>query len=214
MSTIANVEFDPGVFLLGAIFERFPDAVIELERLVPTGDALVPYFWVRGISEEDAETLDRCLPDEAVGRRVDSVGDEHLVRVAWDPVTRQGILQGVIESGLALVSAVGTTDGWRFELRGDEHESIARFQSHCQDHDIPLRLTGVHALAPIRDGDYGLTDKQREALVLAHQRGYYDSPRESNLEEVAAELGISRQALASRLRRGTRRLLETTVDIE
>jgi predicted DNA binding protein len=214
MSTIADVEFDPGVFLLGAILERFPDATIELERIVPTGETVIPYFWVRGLSEAEAGTLDRDLSDEAVVERIDSVDDEHLVRATWDPVVHRGILQGIIESGLTLVSAVGTADGWRFELRGDEHESVARFQSYCREHDIPLRLTGIHALTPVRDGDYGLTDKQREALVLAHERGYYDSPRGADLEGIAAELGISRQALVSRLRRGTRRLLEATVAVE
>lgn len=214
MSTIADIEFDPGVFLLGAVFERFPDAVIELERIVPTGGAVVPYFWVRGISEAEAGTLGRDLPEEVVIERVDSLLDDHLVRAKWDPVARRGVLHGVIESGLTLVSAVGTAEGWRFGLRGDEHESVARFQSYCREHDIPLRLTGLNTLAPVRDGEYGLTDKQREALVLAHERGYYDSPREADLEAVAAELGISRQALASRLRRGTRRLLETTVAVE
>jgi predicted DNA binding protein len=214
MSTIADVEFDPGVFLLGVIFERFPGATIELERIVPTGEAVIPYFWVRGVSETEAGTLGRNLPDETVVERVDSIDDEHLVRATWDPVVRRGILQGMIESGLTLVSAVGTADGWRFELRGDEHESITRFQAYCREHDIPLRLTGIHTLGPVRGGDYGLTDKQREALVLAHERGFYDSPREADLEEIAAELGISRQALASRLRRGTRRLLEATVATE
>ena len=214
MSTIADVEFDPEVFLLGAVFERFPDAVIELERIVPTGGAVVPYFWVRGISEGEAGTLGRDLPEEVVVEQVDSLADDHLVRAKWDPVSRQGVLHGVIESGLTLVSALGTAEGWRFELRGDEHESVARFQSYCREHGIPLQLTGLHTLATARDGDYDLTDKQREALVLAYERGYYDSPREADRAAVAAELGISRQALASRLRRGTRRLLEATVAVE
>ena len=214
MSTIVDVEFDPEVFLLGALLEGFPDATIELDRLVPTGEAVIPYFWMRGVSEAEAGTLDRSLSGEAIVERVDSVNDEHLLRARWDPTARQGILQGVIESGLTLVSAVGTADGWRFELRGDEHEAVTRFQSYCREHDIPLRLTGIRTLTPIRDGGYGLTDKQREALMLAHARGYYDSPREADLEAVAAELGITRQALASRLRRGTRRLLEATVAVE
>jgi predicted DNA binding protein len=56
-----------------------------------------------------------------------------------------------------------------------------------------------------------LTETQREALVLAHERGYYDSPRETSLEEIADELGITQQSLSSRLRRGYRRLVGETL---
>jgi predicted DNA binding protein len=56
-----------------------------------------------------------------------------------------------------------------------------------------------------------LTDTQREALVLAYERGYFGSPRETSLEEVAAELDITQQSLSSRLRRGHRRLIAATL---
>jgi Predicted DNA binding protein len=56
-----------------------------------------------------------------------------------------------------------------------------------------------------------LTDTQREALVLAYERGYFNSPRESSLEAIGEELGITQQSLSSRLRRGHRRLIENTL---
>jgi len=52
-----------------------------------------------------------------------------------------------------------------------------------------------------------LTDPQREALVLAYERGYFNSPREVTMEELGAELGITQQAVASRLRRGIDQIL-------
>lgn len=44
-----------------------------------------------------------------------------------------------------------------------------------------------------------LTDKQREAAEMAIEMGYYKRPRETSLEEMAADLGISPQALSQRL---------------
>ncbi|SNZ06661.1 hypothetical protein SAMN06269185_1245 [Natronoarchaeum philippinense] len=44
-----------------------------------------------------------------------------------------------------------------------------------------------------------ITDKQREAIRVADRLGYYDTPREADLGEVAAELGISRSAASQRL---------------
>ncbi|MDR5656569.1 helix-turn-helix domain-containing protein [Halodesulfurarchaeum sp. HSR-GB] len=44
-----------------------------------------------------------------------------------------------------------------------------------------------------------LTEKQRSAAKLAIEMGYYQRPRETSLEEMAAELDISQQALSQRL---------------
>lgn len=38
-------------------------------------------------------------------------------------------------------------------------------------------------------------------------RGYFDEPRRATLDDLASELGITRQSLAGRLRRGHRNLL-------
>lgn len=47
-----------------------------------------------------------------------------------------------------------------------------------------------------------LTSKQREAVRLAFERGYFTVPREVSLTELADELEISRQAFTHRLQRG------------
>ncbi|MFB6114249.1 MAG: helix-turn-helix domain-containing protein [Halodesulfurarchaeum sp.] len=56
-----------------------------------------------------------------------------------------------------------------------------------------------------------LTTKQRQALELAIQRGYYGNPRGIELESLADELGISRQALSNRLRSAEGNILEQLV---
>jgi predicted DNA binding protein len=56
-----------------------------------------------------------------------------------------------------------------------------------------------------------LTDTQQEALVLAYERGYFESPRQVTLEELGEELGISQQAVGSRLRGGIKHILGSTL---
>ncbi|AEH36174.1 helix-turn-helix domain-containing protein [Halopiger xanaduensis] len=53
----------------------------------------------------------------------------------------------------------------------------------------------------------GASPAQLEALELAYERGYFDEPRRATLEDLAAGVGITRQSLAGRLRRGHRNLL-------
>lgn len=46
---------------------------------------------------------------------------------------------------------------------------------------------------------YDLTPKQREAATKAVAAGYYQTPRETTIGELAAEIGISKSAMSQRL---------------
>lgn len=56
-----------------------------------------------------------------------------------------------------------------------------------------------------------ITPKQWEALDLAFEQGYYDRPRSVDLEELAAELSISKSAVSQRLRAAEATLIESIV---
>ncbi|MFC7116270.1 helix-turn-helix domain-containing protein [Natronoarchaeum sp. GCM10025703] len=47
--------------------------------------------------------------------------------------------------------------------------------------------------------DSVVTDKQREAIRFAYELGYYETPREADLGDVADELGVSKSAASQRL---------------
>lgn len=101
---------------------------------------------------------------------------------------------------------------WTFDVRGDEQSDIAAFQHRCRELDIPLTLTALHALTPLEtQTEAALTEPQQEALVLAYQRGYFESPREVTMEEIGEQLGISQQVVASRLRRGIKHILGSII---
>ena len=53
----------------------------------------------------------------------------------------------------------------------------------------------------------GLTDKQVEALVLAHLEGYYQWPRSSSASDIAARLGLSSSAFLDHLRHAEAKLI-------
>ena len=52
-----------------------------------------------------------------------------------------------------------------------------------------------------------LTEKQREAIILAFKLGYFDTPRKISSEQLATKLGLANSTLAVHLRRAERRLL-------
>jgi predicted DNA binding protein len=206
MATVMEFSSPAEEFPLGTVFENVPGVTVELERLIPQGTLIIPYFWVRGAAVEDIEAAFETHAGVVNIKLIDSVENEYLLRAEWE-AEYFGILSALVEANVTVLSGVGTVDGWHFEVRGENRETISAFRTSCQDHDIPIEITAVHALLPVQDDGYELTDTQREALVLAYEHGYFNSPRESSLEEIADEIGITQQSLSSRLRRGHRRLI-------
>ena len=211
MATEATFTVPSDQFPLGSVFEQLPDVTIELERMIPARDVVVPYFWVRGTAVDDIEDAFDDHPGVVGIELVDSVADEYLLRVEWT-LEYDGVLSTLTETRLPLVKAIGTNREWTFDVRGDDREDIADFQQRCRELDIPITLTKLHALTPLEtEAEAALTEPQQEALLLAYERGYFNSPRDVTMAELGDELGITQQAVASRLRRGIDRLVGSTL---
>ncbi|MFC7140492.1 helix-turn-helix domain-containing protein [Halosimplex aquaticum] len=198
-------------FPLAAVFSEFPTAEIELDRVVPTDEFIIPYFWVRDAEIENISMEHVTHPGIHDIRVIDNVNGAAFIRIDWD-LAYESVLTAIIETKVNLISALGSETQWSFELRAESRQVLADFQSYCRDHDIPLELTTLHTLSPFESGqEYDLTNAQREAMTIAYALGYYDSPREATRQDVANELSISPQAVGSRLQRGTRRLIASTL---
>ncbi|ELY81487.1 bacterio-opsin activator HTH domain-containing protein [Natrinema pellirubrum DSM 15624] len=211
MATEATFTVPSDQFPLGTVFEQLPNVTVELERIIPARDVVIPYFWVRGTEVDDIEGAFSEHPSVKEIRLVDTVEDEYLLRVEW-ALDYDDVLTILAEAEVPVINATGTNQQWTFEIRGDDRTDIAAFQRRCRELDIPITLTALHALTPVETGtEAALTDTQQEALMLAYERGYFESPREVTLEELGEELGISQQAVGSRLRGGIRHVLGSTL---
>lgn len=207
MVTEATFTVPSDQFPLGTVFNQLPNVTVELERLVPAQDVVIPYFWVRGTEVADIESAFTEHPGVQGIRLVDSVEDEYLLRVEWT-LEYDDVLTVLAETSIPLIEAIGTNKQWTFDVRGDEQRDIVEFQRRCRELDIPITLTSLTALTPVETAiEVILTDTQLEALVLAYDRGYFESPREVTLEALGEELGISQQAVGSRLRGGIKAVL-------
>jgi predicted DNA binding protein len=207
MATEATFIVPADQFPLGTIFKHLPDVTVELERIIPVQDIVIPYFWVYGTQIDHVERVFPDHPGVESIQLVDSVEKQYLLRVEWT-LGYDSILTTLTETGVPLIDAVGTDDQWTFEVRVDDREDIAAFQQRCRELDIPITLTRLHALTPLTsESGPSLTDSQQEALALAYQRGYFNTPRGVTMADLGDELGITPQAVASRLRRG----IETVV---
>jgi predicted DNA binding protein len=211
MSVIAELKITPEDFELGRMLEFGRSKTIELETMVPTGGKTVPFFWV--FSQESERFQQQVRRHDSVSRLVvvDEYGDRRLFALEWETGSDR-LFEGIAAVEAQILTASGRASAWTFKLRFPSHERLSAFKRHCEKEGIRLDVSRVYVDSERRPGqEFGVTEPQREALTLALQRGYYDIPRDCTTAELAAELGISDQAVTERLRRAIRRLGEETV---
>ncbi len=201
MSVITELRIPSDDFELGQILSLDEASAIELETLVPSGEATVPLFWVYDPVKNDfLETVERYPTVNSV-TKVDVFDDRTLFRLDWD-ASQDHLFQCILNHEGQILSATGSPQGWNFEIRFSDRETLSQCQSCCEDAHISLKVTRIYNPTDPEAGPwYGLSEPQREALTLAVQMGYYDIPRGCTTAELADELGISDQAVTERLRR-------------
>lgn len=209
MSVVIEFTVPTSACALGRSLGNDPGALLELDRIVPTDDSVMPFFWVWKRDPERFSEAARAEP--AIDRIdvVDRVDGGTLFAAEWNS-DAAGTLRGIAETDGTLLDAHATSGEWRFEVRFVDAAATSEFQDLCDERDVPLSLVRVTTSPEPPDHHYGLTPEQREALVVAYGMGFFEEPRRATLEDVASEIGISARAVAGRLRRGQTTLLERT----
>lgn len=207
MAFVVELEIPADTFDLGRVTSVGGRVHLELERVVPAGEEVMPFFWATECA--DYERFERRVREEALVEELTAVArfdDRVLYHVVWGATTAS-LTRALSESNATILEAEGN-DPWEFQLRFTDRDHLRSFVDACQAAGIEVRLRRVFELQPDTDpAADGLTDEQRDALVAAVEAGYFEVPRGTTLSEVAAELGISQQATSERVRRGADRVL-------
>lgn len=99
-----------------------------------------------------------------------------------------------------------TDDGIKLTAVGEP--GVERDAVEAVPDDVSVRIHSIGEYAPEREGLLaGLTDRQREVLEAAVERGYYSVPREANHEEIARELGCAPSTVSEHLRKIESRIM-------
>lgn len=113
------------------------------------------------------------------------------------------------------MGATGRNQRWELRPRFDNQRNPSGFHEYCEENDIPLTVDRIYNPTTAKGGgQFGITPKQREALVMALDDGFYEIPPAATMTEVAETLGISQQALSKRLRRAHGNIISNVLTIE
>lgn len=165
------------------------------------------------VTSEDFDRLEAGLtadPTVRAHERVTRVGDEAVYAFTYSEEavlfsTEIARLNGVILE----FENEGTT--WRLKIWFPDRAAAQQLWQFASDRDVDVELVRVNEYGSILEHRYGLTDPQREAVLLALEAGYFDEPRGATLGEVARELDISESSASRLLRRGLKRLVLSTL---
>ncbi|MFC4551408.1 MULTISPECIES: bacterio-opsin activator domain-containing protein [Halorussus] len=207
---------DEGAFLAAASADL--GCAFELEGVVPVEDHSLLYFvTARGSAVSDVlERVSAAGPvDDA--RLVRDYGDDALFEfavsgesIATVVVERGGTVRGLsAEDGVADVTGV-------FSRRVDVRRVVEAVEDRFPETRLRSKReieTPVPSAASVRrTARDSLTERQRTVLRAAYLAGYFEWPRGSTAEELAASMDVSSPTLHNHLRKAEQKVLDAVFD--
>jgi hypothetical protein len=192
-----TVDLPPGTWIR-EVSESHSDAVFRVLAALAADDAGV------GLLELRAPDLDAVLAavadHDGIERldRLDDHGDDADGALLQFETTQPFLLQAVRNSMVPLEFPLRIVDG-RTELELTATQSrLSDLTAQFEAFGLSYEVEAVHQSPPSTDL---LSPAQRDLLAAAVDRGYYDTPRECTLTDLAAELGVAKSTLSERLHR-------------
>ena len=173
------------------------------ERTVVAHDLVCPDGSCGGACECRA-TVETSSGTRMVGKRLEDgcicpVFCEHDCVSSVEAVSRGEVVVSVSLPSRAVLSSI--IEALRDRGATVELRSISRTESSRSRRQITLDAESI-------------TDKQREAIEVAFEEGYYETPRDADLSDLAARLDVSRSAVSQRLTAAESTLIEQLYELE
>jgi predicted DNA binding protein len=148
-------------------------------------------------------------------RAVDGDGETQvLVHVQRSSVPIFSCLASALASGGLIVRTPLVFRDGEIHARivGDPSPLQAAFERQGDDVSVRVDEVASRPTDAERSTRETLSDRQREALAVATELGYYETPREATHEDVAGELDCSAQTAGDHLRKAEAKLVDTAID--
>ncbi|WP_207586654.1 helix-turn-helix domain-containing protein [Halomontanus rarus] len=222
MSTLIEFTIPAVAVALEDSFRRHPHLRVELGRSV-TCPASRSIVWTIGVSPAtaeaalaDDESIDAvtCLTAGGAGEQQpepepeSSSQNRALHEIEWADGLPT-VLQSLGRDGTVL-EATATAGRWHVTAVASDRTSLTAAYRSCE---APIEVESITTMSVDAVQDRStLTECQLETITTALERNFYEIPRAVTLEELAADLDVSHQAVSERLRRGHRTLAMQAID--
>lgn len=208
------VEYVTNHPLLRHTRERTPEIEVTWEDS-DHGSEPDPQFLV-WIKSDDFERVDAAIADDPTVTDPAVLTEQKTRRLYRFDFTSESIEFAlepeIVRNGGVVEGATATKEEWQVRIRVPTREAMNQIIQYGRAHDIEFTVERVFETSTTTQGDSPrLTEPQRETLLTAVECGYLEIPRESSLEELGEQLGVSQSAVSQRFRRGVKNLIQQTL---
>lgn len=166
------------------------------------GDRSIETVFVSGCATTECLSDIEAHPDVGQFDTVDQQEDGTIVQLE---TLEPAVLSAASRAGTPLTYPATVNGGTLIATVVGTHAAISSLGEQLRAGGVGFEVAYIQ---PNHDGSRILTDRQEEVLFTAIERGYYESPRESTLTEVAEELGIAKSTCSATLQRAEGAIIE------
>lgn len=183
----------PATDWLADVSTEFPDAEFRILATQSTDDGLLE---IAEVTTQNGDSLVRHFSDASTVRSFEVIHiDEQMVLIQFQiPISET--YTALIASGIPLRYPVLLQDGWFSKEVTASQKRLGEYTDELAATGIPYH---VESLTQSHDSSELLTERQWEFVTEAVEQGFYNTPRDCTLTELAETLDINISAM-SRLR--------------
>lgn len=211
MSVIGEFSIPAASFALGDALAEHPEIVVDAERMATHSTMQVmPFLWATGGDGDaflDALERDSTVEEVSISEKTD---DGVLYKVRWNEEFSD-LIDSIVDHHGAMLGATGGDGEWHLKLRFAQESHVTEFQDYFHGHGRTFEVHRLYRPSAPRQREYDLTADQYDTLVTAYDAGYFDVPRTTSTEDLAAKLDVSANAISARIRRASSNLVGSTL---
>jgi hypothetical protein len=179
-------------------------------------------YELHGESKEEYDAVLKEIAD--LGELVEESSDQHKAHLIIETCicTRENSVgKNIQDFDLLHVSPVIYSKGWEYyRIIAFRHEDLKKFLEQMESRGfiyeivrkVPFDGFIASSLTMTADALFSdLTDKQIEALLMAHNSGYYLFPRKNDIQSIAAKKRVPRTTFQEHLKKAENKLVSSLV---
>jgi len=192
---------------IGDVSRHHPDAIFKIMTAVPDSGAA---FAVLKLLTDDPEPLLESIRthEEITELSIIQQTDEE-VTVQVETVSPPLLHLSAQASGMPIEFPVTITDGEATVDVTGSHERLSELASQLGNFDLDFSIDYIQERLHTSQL---LSDKQQELVLTAVELGYYDTPRDCTLTELAGEAGIAKSTCSETLHRAEETMIKHFID--
>lgn len=217
MAVVTNVQFAHDRGALRDTLETLAEANVRVLRDAgtdPEHDSSV--FMFAGASREQIEVALESDISVAAARAMPDYQGTHVFAIEFSDAAELMAPEVTAQGGFSLSARRTPADsgifGWQERWLLPHRDGLTAVWDAARERGFSFEVLSIRDFHPeSSDRSGALTEEQRETLQFAYEQGYFQEPRETSLEDLAADLNLSSTAVGGRIRRGINALVEATV---